>query len=434
MTVHKHEVPKSLESEQACIGSMLIDTVAVDLALEKLQPDDFWDERHRTLFETIAWLRAQDKSCDIVTIVDNLRTSGKLETAGGVLYITDCMNITPTSARIDEYIDIIRKKSVFRRIILTSAELSKMAYDCDESVISIAQSAFMEITRCENTEPKSFNSLLHVVFNNIEERMTSGVKGVKTGFLDIDKYLTSLRPGEYIIIAGRPSMGKTALAMNIAQNVAEKGDGVLIFSLEMASDQLAERMLVNTAEVDGLKLKKGALSLENGDWAKLSHALAMLSQYPIYIDDKAITLAEILSKARRYIHEKQVKLIVIDYIGLIGDTNPKRSRNDEVSQISRSIKLLAKELNVPVVVLSQLSRLNEQRKDKRPILSDLRESGSIEQDCDVAMLLYRDDYYYPDSYEQGITEVIIAKQRNGPTGTVKLLFDKQYTKFRNLTR
>lgn len=432
--------PYNLEAEQSVLGSMLLSKDAVIVATEQLQPEDFYKESHRRIFEVITKLYENREPVDLITVTEALRSSKLLEQVGGATYLTTLTETVPTASNISYYCKIVEEKALIRRLINTTSSILSMAYDPEndvEDLLDEAERKIFEIAQKQRVESfYHIKDILFDTFERIEELYNSegGITGVPTGFPDLDEKTSGLQPSDLILIAARPSMGKTAFALNIAQNAAIRYKiPVAIFSLEMSKEQLVQRMLCAESNVDSHKLRTGRLDEE--DWPKLARAMGPLSEAPIYIDDTpGISSLELRAKARRLKAEKGLGLIIIDYLQLMSSKGNSENRQQEISEISRSLKALARELSVPVVALSQLSRAPELRSDHRPILSDLRESGSQEQDSDVVAFLYREDYYNPDTDRKNIAEVIIAKQRNGPTGTVELVWLPRFTKFASIEK
>ena len=433
--------PHDEDAEQAVLGSMLTDNDAVMAAVEVLKEDAFYREDNKIIYQAILNLYSKSEPIDIITLKDELESMGKFEQVGGFEYLASLPDKVPTTANVQKYIKIVEEKSVLRNLIKTANEIIELGYNPTEDVEDImdgAEKKIFDIMQSKNT--KSYTPIKDVLvesFTNLEKlyNQKQHVTGVPTQFYDLDDKTAGLHGSELILVAARPAMGKTAFALNIATNAALRANvPVAIFSLEMSKDQLVNRMLCSEAMVDSNKVRTGKLDEE--DWTKLAEAIGPLSEAGVYIDDTpAISVMEIRTKCRKLKMEKNIGLVVIDYLQLISGSNKRNgSREQEISEISRSLKVLAKELNVPVIALSQLSRAVEQRDDHRPMLSDLRESGAIEQDADIVMFLYRDDYYNKESAEKDIAEVIIAKQRGGSTGTVKLYWMGNYTKFVNIER
>ncbi|MUK88159.1 replicative DNA helicase [Ornithinibacillus sp. L9] len=431
--------PHNLEAEQAVIGAIFLEPEAFSTASELLVPEDFYRASHQRIFATMLSLADKGEPIDLVTVTTSLSNSKQLEEAGGVSYLSEVAESVPTAANIEYYSKIVEEKSVLRRLIRTATDIVTNTFDKEdevEDVLNEAEKNILEVSGRKNSGAfKAIKDVLIEVYDSIEQlhHNDAEVTGVPTGYRDLDKMTSGFQRNDLIIIAARPSVGKTAFALNIAQNVAVKTDeNVAIFSLEMGAEQLVQRMLCAEGNIDAQRLRTG--SLQADDWSKLTMAMGSLSNAGIYIDDTpGIRVSEIRSKCRRLKQEHGLGMILIDYLQLIqGSSKNGENRQQEVSEISRSLKGLARELNVPLIALSQLSRGVEQRQDKRPMMSDLRESGSIEQDADIVGFLYRDDYYDKESEKQNIIEIILAKQRNGPVGTVELAFVKEYNKFVDL--
>lgn len=433
------QLPQSLEAEQAVIGAMLIDPACVAEVIELLRPEDFYAEEHQRIFETIYSMFNSARKIDPVTVLDQLKAQGYYDDAGGRAYLMQLMEVTPTSANVKEYAAIVRDKSMLRAIATAAGEIQTIAFSGAGSAAEIAELAEQKIYAVrQGREIKGLapiKSIIMDLYAQLDERSRSDsdIPGLTTGFRDLDVALTGLNKSDLILVAARPGMGKTAFALNIALNAAKaSGKAVAVFQLEMSKDQLAARFLASEALLDSQKLKTG--NLNQDDWIKIARATSVLAKTHLFVDDNpAITVAEIKAKCRRL--GDSLGLIVIDYIQLM-QTGGRRSENrvQEVAEISRGLKIMAKELNVPVVCLSQLSRAAEQRADKRPMLSDLRESGAIEQDADIVMFIYRDDYYDAESDDKNVAEIILAKNRHGATGTVELQWIGQYTTFSSRDR
>lgn len=433
--------PHDTEAEQAVLGSMLTDQDAVLDAIETLKPEDFYREDNKYIYEAILNLYNKAEPIDIITVKSELISMKKFEVIGGFEYLGILPDKVPLVANAERYIKIVEEKSLLRQLIKASNELIDLGYAQNEEVEVImdqAEKKIFDIMQGKNQ--KGFSVIKDVLIESFAEieklyNQKEPITGVPTGFADLDYKTAGLHNSDLILIAARPAMGKSAFALNIAANAAINAKvPVALFNLEMSKSQLVNRMLCSEAMVDSNKIRTG--KIEEDDWTKLATALGPLSEAPIYIDDTAgISVAEIRAKCRKLKLEKNIGLIVIDYLQLIqGSGKRNSSREQEISEISRSLKIMAKELDVPVIALSQLSRAAEQRQDHRPMLSDLRESGAIEQDADIVMFLYRDDYYNPDSEKKNIAEVILAKHRSGSTGTVELLWMGNYTKFANIER
>ena len=433
--------PHDIEAEQAVIGSMITDRDAVISAVETLKPDAFYRDDNKAIFEAILNLYKKAEPIDIITLKDELESMNKFEQVGGYEYLASLPEKVPTTANVQKYIKIVEEKSILRNLIKTANEIISLGYDPTEDVEDIMDSAekkIFDIMQSKNQKGYTpIKDALVESFAKLEElyNRKQYITGVSTGFIALDHKTAGLHGSELILVAARPAMGKTAFALNIATNAAVRGKvPVAIFSLEMSKDQLVNRILCSEAMVDSNKVRTG--KVEEGDWVKLAGAIGPLSESEIYIDDTpGISVMEIRTKCRKLKMEKNIGLIVIDYLQLIQGNNKRvGSREQEISEISRSLKILAKELDVPVIALSQLSRAVEQRPDHRPMLSDLRESGAIEQDADIVMFIYRDDYYNKESEKKDIAEIIIAKQRGGTIGPVDLLWMGNYNKFVNLEK
>lgn len=431
--------PQSYEAEASVLGAMLLEKLAVTRALEHLDDSFFHHPGHRILFRAMSRLFESNKIIDPITLTEELRRTDELEDAGGQVYIMDLLSAVPTAANIEYHIKIVIEKAVLRRLIETATGIVSEAYEGKGDVNDILDRAESRIFEISQHRVKqgfiSIKNILKSAFELIEtlHQRKGGVTGIETGFIDLDEMTAGLQDSELIVIAGRPSMGKTSFALNISQFAAiERGIPVAIFSLEMSKDQVVQRLLCSEARVDGSKLRTGYLS--ESDWPKLASAAGILADAPIYIDDSpTTTVLEMKAKARRLKSEVNLGLVVVDYLQLIQGPRGADNRQQEISAISRSMKALAKELNIPVVALSQLSRAPEMRKDRRPTLADLRESGAIEQDADVVVFIYREEQYERTG-EKDVAEIIVGKQRNGPTGTIELFFRKESTTFENLTR
>ncbi len=432
--------PHDIDAEQAVLGSMLTDREAVNTAIEVLKEDAFYRDDHKAIYQAIVNLYNKSEPIDIITLKDELESMGKFEQVGGFDYLASLPDKVPTTANVQKYIKIVEEKSILRNLIKTANEIIELGYDSAEDVEDIMDGAEKKIfDLMQSKNQKGYTPIKDVLvesFTKLEElyNRKQHITGVPTGFAELDYKTAGLHGSELILIAARPAMGKTAFALNLATNAALRGNApVAIFSLEMSKDQLVNRILCSEAMVDSNKVRTGKLGED--DWVKLAGAIGPLSEAEIYIDDTpGISVTEIRTKCRKLSIDKGIGLVVIDYLQLVQGSKRAGSREQEIAEISRSLKILAKEINVPVIALSQLSRAVEQRPDHRPMLSDLRESGSIEQDADIVMFLYRDDYYNKESEKKDIAEVIIAKQRGGQTGTVELLWMGQYTKFVNLER
>ena len=442
--------PQNIEAEQSVLGAMLIEKEAIPKVMEILRDTDFYREAHRVIFNAMLELYNKNEAVDMITVTEILKRDNKLEDVGGIAYVTSLANAAPTAANVTYHASIIEEKSILRQLVSVSTQIASMGYEANDDVKNIIDSAESKILEISNRKKTAdftpINEIVLDSFKSIEALMgnKNGLTGLPTGFEDLDNLTSGLHGSDFIILAARPSMGKTAFALNVVQNVAiraaKKVGGapktVAFFSLEMSKEQLVQRMLCAEANIDSQRLRIGELRDE--DWAMLINTADTLSSANIYIDDTAgITAMDMRSRARRLKAEHGLDLIVVDYLQLMqgsGKKNNSGDRQQEVSEISRSLKALARELDVPVIALSQLSRSVEARQVKRPMLSDLRESGSLEQDADIVAFLYREDYYNPETENKNITELIIAKHRNGPVDTVNLFFHKQYTKFVGLSK
>ena len=450
--------PQSLEAEQAVLGAALRDSEALSKALEILDRQNFYRESHRLIFDAMCELFEQGEPIDLLTLQERLRLRDRLEAAGGVSYLSQLIDMTPTAGHVRHHAKIVREKAILRGLIHVATEIVSQSYEDTlevEEVLDQAEKSIFAISEQKITP--SFTDTYTVMKESLKDievqfEKKEYITGVPTGFVEFDEMTAGLQAGDLIVIAGRPSMGKTAFALNIAQHAAStKGIGVAIFSLEMSKSQLGIRLLCSEARISSNKLRTGRLSKK--DWGPLTLAAGSLAEAPIFIDDTAVmTDLEIRAKARRIMAEKNIGLIIVDYLQLVRGRDRHESRQQEVSEITRSLKALAKELSVPVIAVSQLSRAVEQRHGRRPQLSDLRESGAIEQDADLVAFIYRADAYareetsdetkekrhtgspHPGNETEGIAEIIIGKQRNGPTGTVKLVFLKEFARFENLSR
>ena len=436
--------PHSIEAEQSVLGGLLLDNNAWDKIGDVVTEADFYRDEHRRIFSAIKKLMERSKPADVITVSEALENAGDKDSTGGLAYVAELASNVPGAANIRRYAEIVRERAVLRQLVSAGDEISESALnpmgrdtktlldEAEQKVFAIAESGIRHQTGFVHINP-----LLSEVVERIQELHDrdnpSDITGVPTGYIDLDQKTSGLQPGDLIIVAGRPSMGKTAFALNIAEHVAVNAAlPVAVFSMEMGGSQLALRMLTSIGRLDASRVRTGKLN--DQEWQQLAFALGKLHEAPIYIDETGgINPIDLRARARR-LHRQcgKLGLIVIDYIQLMVGARQSDNRANEVSEISRSLKALAKELEVPVIALSQLSRKVEERTDKRPMMSDLRESGAIEQDADVIMMMYREDYYKPDTPDKGMAEVIIGKQRNGPTGTVRLAFLGEYTRFENL--
>lgn len=436
----KRIMPNSLEAEQSVIGSMIMDKEAIVIASETLIKEDFYHQQYGILFEAMIELYNEEKPVDVVTLQNRLREKDVPAELSSMEFVGELVTAVPTSANIKYYANIVKEKSTLRKLIKVNEEIANECYLQNESVDDIMADTEKKIFNLlQNKSGGDYVPIKTVVINALEKieqasKTKGSVTGIATGFVDLDYRMSGLQPSDLILVAARPSMGKTAFVLNIAQYVAFHSNlCTAIFSLEMSKEQLVNRLFSLESRVDAQLLRSG--NLADSDWEKLIEGAGTIGRSHLIIDDTpGISISELRSKCRKYKLEHDLKLIIIDYLQLMSGNGKTDSRQQEISDISRSLKSLARELNVPVIALSQLSRQVEQRPDHRPMLSDLRESGAIEQDADVVMFIYRDDYYNKDTPDKNIAEIIIAKQRNGPIGTVNLVWLPQYTKFANMEK
>jgi len=433
--------PNSIQAEQSVLGGLMLDNQTWDSVADKVSEGDFYRKDHRLIFKTIEQLAEKQIPFDVITISEALESIGELENTGGLSYLGMLAKDTPSAANIVTYANIVRDRSVLRQLIHVGTEISDSAFNTEgRDTADLLENAEREVFKIAEQRQRgqggfiSIKSLLARAVDKIETlfEQEGTVTGAATGFTDFDELTSGLQPADLIIVAGRPSMGKTTIAMNMAENVAIKGDKpVAVFSMEMPGDALAMRMMSSLGRIDQHRIRTG--KLEDDEWPRLTSAINLLAETKLFIDDTpALTPTEVRSRARRLVREHgQLGLIVLDYLQLMQSPSSGDNRVQQISDISRGLKALAKELNVPVIALSQLNRNLEQRPNKRPMMSDLRESGAIEQDADLIVFVYRDEVYNEDSPDKGIAEVIIGKQRNGPLGTVRLTFLGQYTRFEN---
>lgn len=439
-TVINRVPPQSIEAEMSTLGSMLIDRDAIAKVIDILEPEDYYKEAHRAIYEAICSLFEKGEPADLITVTEALREQNKLDRVGGAVYVANLANSVPTAANVEYYAKIVKDRSILRSLVKAGTAIAASAYETSTDVdvaLDEAEQAIFQIAQKKSIQSYSdIKRVLVEAFERIEFLYSNkgGVTGVASGFADLDSITSGFHPSDLVIIAGRPGMGKTAFALNIMENAALRDSmSAAIFSLEMSKEQLAQRMLCSVAGVDGQRLRTGFL--KDDDWPKLSFALGKLSEASIFVDDTpSISVMEMRAKARRIKAEHQLDLIVVDYLQLMVGRGKTESRQQEVSEISRSLKQLARELEVPILALSQLSRAVEQRTEKIPSLADLRESGSLEQDADVVIFLYRDDYYNFESEKKGLMDIIVAKQRNGPTGKAEVVFLKEFGRFESLER
>ena len=434
--------PHSIEAEQAVLGAIFLDKEAWLSIAERLQEADFYRKDHQIIYHAIAALEADGKPLDLITVSEWLEAHQQLDEAGGLGYLSAIADDTPSAANATAYADIVRKRSVLRQLIRATTLINETVFNpmgrTSDEILDFAEQSIFEIAEQENRSSLGFKpvkDLLATTLDRIAElfHKDSPITGIATGFNDFDRKTAGLQRADLIIVAGRPSMGKTAFAVNIAEHAIIKDKlSVAIFSMEMPGEQLAMRMLSSLGRIDQQKVRTGKLS--DDDWSRLSSTVALMQDARLMIDDTpALTPAELRARCRRIAREQSLDLIVVDYLQLMQVPGTTENRATEISEISRSLKAMAKELNVPVVALSQLNRSLEQRPNKRPVMSDLRESGAIEQDADLIVFIYRDERHHPDSADKGLAEIIIGKQRNGPIGTTKLAFLEQYTRFENYT-
>jgi replicative DNA helicase len=434
--------PHSIDAEQAVLGGLMLDEHAWERIADKLGEEDFYRKDHRLIFRAIGDLASRNQPCDAVTLGEWFESSGLADEAGGVAYVIQLANATPSAANILAYAGIVREKSVLRQLIEAGTQIVGDGFQPEgrksEEILAEAEQRVFHIAETGARGKKSYvemRAAVHEAFQILSRRYESkdAVTGLATGFADLDEMTSGLQPADLIIVAARPSMGKTALAVNMAEHAAIKSrKAVAIFSMEMSASQLAFRLISSLGRIDQQHLRNGDLAEE--DWPRVTSAITLLSETKILIDDTpALSPAELRARARRMKRQYDLGLIVVDYLQLMAVPGNKENRATEISEISRGLKALAKELNIPVIALSQLNRSLEQRTDKRPVMADLRESGAIEQDADVILFIYRDEYYDKESADKGLAEIIIGKQRNGPTGTVKLTFLGRYTRFENTT-
>lgn len=435
--------PHSTEAEQAVLGGLMLDNTAFDRVADVLREEDFYRHDHRLIWRQIARLIERSQPADVVTVLESLQTSGHADEAGGLAYLNALATETPSAANIRRYAEIVRDRGVLRRLISTSDEIATSALNPQgrdtRQLLDEAESKIFQIAEDGSRGEAGFQPLQDLLGKVVEridqlynQDNTSDVTGVPTGYVDLDRMTSGMQPGDLVIVAGRPSMGKTSFAMNIGEHVAiEQQLPVAVFSMEMGATQLAMRMLCSSGRLDQQRIRTGRLV--DDDWPRLTSAISKMQEAPLHIDETpALNALELRARARRLARQcGKLGLVVIDYLQLMSASTSGENRATEISEISRSLKALAKELDCPVIALSQLNRSLEQRPNKRPVMSDLRESGSIEQDADLIVFIYRDEVYHPDTADKGTAEIIIAKQRNGPIGTTRLTFLGQFTRFEN---
>ncbi len=436
----KKVLPHNVEAEQSVIGSMIMDRDAITTASELLSSEDFYQHQYGVLFDAMIELYSEGKPVDLITLQNKLKEKELPAELSSLEFIRDLITAVPTSANVKYYAGIVSEKAILRRLIKVTEGIANECYLNKEPVETILEQTEKQVFDVvQNKSSSDYVDIKEIVLSSLESiesasKSKGSVTGIATGFYDLDYKTAGLQPSDLILVAARPSMGKTAFVLNVAEYVALKSNVcTAIFSLEMSKDQLVKRIISMNSKVDSQAIRSG--ELQDEDWAKIVESAKTIGNSGLIIDDTpGISIAELRSKCRKYKLEHNLGLVIIDYLQLMSGSKKSESRQQEISEISRSLKALAREISAPVVALSQLSRAVEQRPDKRPMLSDLRESGAIEQDADVVMFIYRDDYYNHDSEDAGVSEIIIGKQRNGPTGTVKLAWLSQFTKFANLER
>ena len=432
--------PHSIEAEQSVLGGLFLDKDSLIKVVERVQADDFYRQDHRIIYKAIIDLDNDGKPFDLVTVAEWLESHQQLDEVGGLSYLAALAENTPSASNVGVYADIVRKRSVLRQLISATVKINETVFNpmgfSSEQILDFAEQAVFEIAEQENRGRRAYQNikdLLVSALDRVDEiyRKKTPITGIATGFDDFDERTAGLQNSDLVIIAGRPSMGKTAFAINIAEHAVIKQElSVVVFSMEMPGEQLAMRMMSSLGRVDQHKVRTG--KLDDQDWPRLTSAVTLLKDKNLFIDDTpALTPVELRSRCRRIAREHKLDLIIIDYLQLMQIPGTSENRATEISEISRSLKAMAKELKVPVVALSQLNRSLEQRPNKRPVMSDLRESGAIEQDADVIVFIYRDEVYNDETADKGIAEIILSKQRNGPIGTVKLTFLGQFTRFEN---
>jgi len=435
--------PQNTDAEASLLGAILIDSDAIVRIADTIDVNDFYDERHQRIYEAIKKLYEKHSPIDILTLSNQLKEDSFLDIVGGAAYLTELTNYVPTAAHVEHYAEIVSQKAIRRRLIKASQDITGLGFDESKSVQDLIEEAETQLFQVSQQHVKqdisSIEDILAESFERLDElhKDKGKIRGVPTGFRDLDNILAGLQRSDLIIIAARPSMGKTALSLNLAHSIATKAEQpVLVFSLEMSKEQLVDRMLSMESGVDAWNIRTGNLS--DADFEKIGQAMGTLSEAPIYIDDTpGITVSDLRTKARREQHQRQLGLILVDYLQLMSGGarfGGTENRVQEISEISRGLKAIARELNVPVIALSQLSRSVESRSPQIPQLADLRESGSIEQDADVVAFIYREDYYNPETDRKNITDILIKKHRNGPTGNIELYFDKERQRFKSLDK
>ena len=432
--------PHSIEAEQSVLGGLFLDQSALGKVVERVRADDFYRHDHKLIFQAISDLDSQGSPIDLVTVAEQLDASNQLDEVGGLHYLSELADNTPSASNIAAYADIMRKRSVLRQLISATTSIGETVFNpgnlSSEQVLDMAEQVIFEIAERENRGRRAYQNIKELLTNALSRvdqlyQSKTRITGIATGFDDFDETTAGLQRSDLIVVAGRPSMGKTAFAINIAEHAAIKGDlSVAVFSMEMPGEQLAMRMMSSLGRVDQQRVRTG--QLEDEDWPRLTSAVKLLQERRLFIDDTpSLTPAELRARCRRIAREHKLNLVIVDYLQLMQVPGTSENRATEISEISRSLKAMAKELEVPVIALSQLNRSLEQRNNKRPLMSDLRESGAIEQDADIIVFIYRDEVYDDESPDKGVAEIIIGKQRNGPIGMTKLAFLGQYTRFEN---
>lgn len=435
------EPPQNIEAEASLLGALLIDSDAIVKVADNLTSEDFFDARHQRIFEAIYQLYENRQAIDVLTLTDRLKNNGYLDLVGGPAYLTELTNFVPTAAHVDQYADIVAQKALRRRLISASSEISLLGFDESKQLRELIEEAETRLFNVSQQHIKqnviSLEAILAESFDRLDDlhKDKNKIRGIPTGYKDLDDKLAGFQRSDLIILAARPSMGKTALALNFAHNIAvQSNQPVLIFSLEMSKEQLVDRLLSMESGVDAWALRTG--NLTDSDFEKIGQAMGTLSEAQIYIDDTpSITVSDLRTKARREAHQRQLGLIIVDYLQLMSGGSRfggEANRVQEITEISRGLKGIARELNVPILALSQLSRSVESRTPKIPQLADLRESGSIEQDADVVAFIYREEYYNPETDRKKVTDILIKKHRNGPTGAVELYFENEKQRFRTI--
>ncbi len=435
------QAPQNIEAEASLLGALLIDTDAIVKIADSVMPNDFYDARHNRIYEAISQLYEHHEAIDVLTLADKLRNNGNLDSVGGPSYLTELTNFVPTASHVEQYAEIVAQKALRRRLIAVSKDMVALGYDESKQLSELVEEAETKLFEVSQTHVKqdmiSLETILAESFDRLDElhKDKQKIRGVPTGLKDIDNILAGFQKSDLVVLAARPSMGKTALALNFAHNIAVQAElPVLIFSMEMSKEQLVDRLLSMESGVDAWALRTG--NLTDADFEKIGQAMGTLSEAQIFIDDSpGVTMSELRTKARREAHKRPLGLIIVDYLQLMSGGNRygnEGNRVQEISEISRGLKGVARELNVPVLALSQLSRSVENRHPQIPQLSDLRESGSIEQDADVVAFIYREEYYNPETDRKKLTDIFIKKHRNGPVGNVELYFDNEKQRFRSV--